>query len=97
MAPLSCEKIEIWRVFNVTQLQAMTAVTAEGMEMARRLMSNGWLNRYQPPLVEAEDEEAMDYLLQCERALAAYIGVLEAAPLGVRKVCSRDLPMTGLP
>ena len=54
----------------------MTAVTPEGVDLATKLMTKGWLNRYQPPLVEGDcEEEHMTYLLQCERALAKYIGV----------------------
>jgi len=60
---------------DVTHAYVMTAVTAEGIFLATQLMSKGWLNRYQPPLVEGEcEEEHMTYLLQCEQALASYIG-----------------------
>jgi dTDP-4-amino-4,6-dideoxygalactose transaminase len=43
------------------------SVTKEGIANAVQLMEKGWLNRYQ--------SEEMDYLLQCERAFAEYIGV----------------------
>lgn len=53
----------------------MTAVPTQGIEYANKLMQTGFLNRYQLPLDVDDDADDMRYLLQCEVALAQYLGV----------------------
>ena len=53
----------------------MTKCNQESIDNAIQLMENGWLNRYQVPQSENEEEaHPCAYLLKCERAFAKYIG-----------------------